>query len=162
MRLRASAPRRCVRARCGAAATAFAVAASLLALALFAAAAAASAQHDTLGGARRSGGNGGGGAGKKKAAGAPPDLYTYKVVKSYPHDAKCFTQGLVVRACGVRRAAQKTMFVPAVPGFSFVARVHAARAAAARAPARRTRPALLAPPLRHRPRAPPRPLSTPA
>ena len=27
-----------------------------------------------------------------------PALYTYRVVKSYPHDRTCFTQGLVVRA----------------------------------------------------------------
>ena len=26
-----------------------------------------------------------------------PALYTYRVVKSYPHDRTCFTQGLVVR-----------------------------------------------------------------
>ena len=27
-----------------------------------------------------------------------PELYTYRVVASYPHDRTCFTQGLVVRA----------------------------------------------------------------
>jgi hypothetical protein len=94
MRLRAAAPRRCVRARCGAAAAVAAAAAALLALALLAVAVAVThAQHDTLGGARQGNGNG------AKKAGAAPELYTYKVVKSYPHDAKCFTQGLVVRAC---------------------------------------------------------------
>ena len=34
---------------------------------------------------------------------AEPTLYTYRVVRSYPHDSTCFTQGLVVRP-GSRRA----------------------------------------------------------
>lgn len=31
------------------------------------------------------------------AASPPPRLYTYRVLKAYPHDASSFTQGLLVR-----------------------------------------------------------------
>lgn len=56
----------------------------------------ASAQRDSLGGARQARlvGERAGAA----VVGSEPALYTYKVVRSFPHDPTCFTQGLVVRS----------------------------------------------------------------
>jgi hypothetical protein len=122
---------RCLRAAAAYCAALLACAAAALLLS----ARASEAQVDTLGAARSPLQHG-------RAAGGA-DLYTYRIVKSYPHDPKCFTQGLVVRAArrGVRRNARMRACVRRCALGLATLRCAAPRARAARASPLPARPA---------------------